>query len=1684
MNRKKIISFVSVGICALMAVFAVGINVASANVTGDLPGGDSPAFYIAAFSDPQDSPCDGTPDGGETLYAEQDDVSGDAIYNDNNDYTLTFSDVDATTSIYFCQKSTGNILANIVIDHDEGAGNHIVELGRVTGNGLHADVDGDYVIVCDGATKLTTVDKQIAVNTYSQFYAMDEQDADYLATRVYFVDAAADTCTFDEDMSTGKIITTITSLPDNYGIYTSFSPDTKAVGDMHADLDAAQMFLYDSGGYNIGLGIESYTRAGAPDGGVGDDDYTLYYDKPTSGDMELAIISTANGTTTVTEIDKDSFTAGYDFVNDVTDTGTGVPDDIAAITTTMTVGADSVVFTTTLHDTYLYDLYTDIDGAAQTILFEEPAGITVFQKDIDSSAEGDDTIDVGKVSGSAHADASTDGDDLFEVFSDATCTTEVSSTDAFGATAAYEAYFEDTGIAGFWIKMTQDSGGTAYDSCGNYFTLTNQAATQNLDRKITVVLPTAAIGADTADTILIDFDQGGTWTAATDVWSRDIESGTAILYTVNGDATDDIVIANDGDADPTNGLGTTLLIVTKDFSAVDVALDVGGVEGDTHGDLNDEAGDRVSVYSDNACTTTLVSSATVVPAAASDPDYGIFYEADGGATNYYAKFVDASGATACVKFGGDAGADTVLSPEYKLTTTLTAGNDATGDQINSIAIDNDKDAAWDAFANNADAAGTNVAYSVSDVDSDVYAYYDADATGTVVFLKTTGVNLSADETVDIAAISGDLDDDFIAATASGAVADDAAGLIAVYTDWDNNDTPTGLSNSHYVVDEAATDTYAVYLDVTAGAIAIGGADIKVKDQNDLVSWTMDRDDGGTTIAAGESVDIDLVIKVSGDTPVGTDHINIVGTADTTTHLAAGVADAVTGLYAIYTIAHDPGALQTIQGIAQEPKNAVADTNAVLIRDLTVVATPLADVTYDVAMFSGTNHADLDAGTVIVYSGADCTTAVSSETVNPAAGVWAQYFQGSDSTTYYTKIETAAGGLATCRILGDALAGATQAVADIDFSRKISGTVKDTSDGGTDVLSAAAMVTGAADNYFSDTVDGGATTYQMYVDSTLAGAGDTVRFYSAASAGGTMLLELIKDLSGDASVDVSAAYGETHADIEGGANLVNAVCSDHSASNVTCATKYSSEPQTPTAAGGADYEIFFEQQVGTTYYLEVLDEDTEDYYSWNKFTSGAAGTYANVELDGKFSGFVAELWDTPATRVPDVTIKMYTNGLDPETNQISLTYSYTGTTDPGGNYRMYGNATDTNDAQYIKDAYITQSAVDTGVLSNIVNIDLVSGVKIIIREFNSNQLITNATVSLYACAGATVDTCTAVLDTCTQPAGPCTRTGTGVAGNGLAGEYYFSGIPTGDYVQIRINKSGYAMIMDPNPVEATNASYQISAATVQPNGLATPSTYFLTPVAYDDTIPTVEQFYPADGSTGASINTVIALLFDEMMDTTTFTAANVELYKTSDLGTPIALDAVVGNSYFTIEGVPKTELIVYPTAALDYSTEYTLVVSGALTDMAGNAFAGLVANDFTFTTAAQVTGNLGIDYPIIAIKQTGTPDNTYGNGFEWVMRVTLPTNQPNIALQFANWTNGLNAANNMQYYSEQILAGAGSAASPVNITAASTYPTAVLVGIDADATRDGIQTDIHIKLKIPAATPAGAHYTTFKVQSTP
>lgn len=258
---------------------------------------------------------------------------------------------------------------------------------------------------------------------------------------------------------------------------------------------------------------------------------------------------------------------------------------------------------------------------------------------------------------------------------------------------------------------------------------------------------------------------------------------------------------------------------------------------------------------------------------------------------------------------------------------------------------------------------------------------------------------------------------------------------------------------------------------------------------------------------------------------------------------------------------------------------------------------------------------------------------------------------------------------------------------------------------------------------------------------------------------------------------------------------------------------------------------------------------------------------------------------------------------------------------------------------------------------------------------------------------------------------------------------------------------------------------------------------------DVTPPTVEQFYPADGAIGVSVNTGIAVLFNEVMDATTFIPANVKLYKTSDLITPIGLDEIIGNSYFTLDGVPKTELIVYPTLSLEYEEEYTLVVTNDVTDASGNAFAGLAANDFTFTTAAESVGVLSVDGIYMnEAKRYATADDTYGNGWEWYIDLTVPTDEPTVKLKFSNFVGtapgGIAAANNIRYFSEEST-DVNAEGSAVTVTAEGNYPATVMTfdaTSDLNAALDGWQVRVRVQVKIPAATAGGSYSAQFGVLS--
>jgi hypothetical protein len=254
---------------------------------------------------------------------------------------------------------------------------------------------------------------------------------------------------------------------------------------------------------------------------------------------------------------------------------------------------------------------------------------------------------------------------------------------------------------------------------------------------------------------------------------------------------------------------------------------------------------------------------------------------------------------------------------------------------------------------------------------------------------------------------------------------------------------------------------------------------------------------------------------------------------------------------------------------------------------------------------------------------------------------------------------------------------------------------------------------------------------------------------------------------------------------------------------------------------------------------------------------------------------------------------------------------------------------------------------------------------------------------------------------------------------------------------------------------------------------------------DNTNPTIDEKYPTNNATGTSVWSDIEFYFVEQMDTSLFTTTNVKLYKTSDLANAVPA-YVYGIDVLTDNGTKETQLIITPTSTLEYATSYTVFIpAGTLKDLAGNSFAGLATttNDYVFTTAAESYGSLTVN-GINGVRSWGEIGGEWIEGWEWVMRITVPSNNYEFALKFSNWNSGSNSitvsSSTMRYWSEEIAGNAaGSEATPVYVTAANDYPDFVTLASD-DGYEDGYQTNVHIQVKIPSTAAIGSYSASYGV----
>lgn len=117
-----------------------------------------------------------------------------------------------------------------------------------------------------------------------------------------------------------------------------------------------------------------------------------------------------------------------------------------------------------------------------------------------------------------------------------------------------------------------------------------------------------------------------------------------------------------------------------------------------------------------------------------------------------------------------------------------------------------------------------------------------------------------------------------------------------------------------------------------------------------------------------------------------------------------------------------------------------------------------------------------------------------------------------------------------------------------------------------------------------------------------------------------------------------------------------------------------------------------------------------------------------------------------------------------------------------------------------------------------------------------------------------------------------------------------------------------------------------------------------------------------------------------------------------------------------------------------------------------------------------------------IQSVATAGGGYGQGWAWTFRITVPSNEQNVQLKFADWslssgTGTISVANNMRVSSQQ-----AATATPVTLTAGDTYSAAMTITGDMDTNIPGRQIEVKVEMQVPSGTANGSYTTNYGVKS--
>ena len=141
---------------------------------------------------------------------------------------------------------------------------------------------------------------------------------------------------------------------------------------------------------------------------------------------------------------------------------------------------------------------------------------------------------------------------------------------------------------------------------------------------------------------------------------------------------------------------------------------------------------------------------------------------------------------------------------------------------------------------------------------------------------------------------------------------------------------------------------------------------------------------------------------------------------------------------------------------------------------------------------------------------------------------------------------------------------------------------------------------------------------------------------------------------------------------------------------------------------------------------------------------------------------------------------------------------------------------------------------------------------------------------------------------------------------------------------------------PLPGSATIRVYEYGVQDAAGNTASSSNTQFTTAATPDTTAPSVVMVTPSNGQTGVGPNGQVVVVFSESMNPSTLTTNNIALLA-ADVKQSFGITISADNRTVTLSGLN-----------LPASTVVTLAISGAVTDLSGNALGSFTSQ---FTTAA-------------------------------------------------------------------------------------------------------------------------------------